>query len=115
MICWISSYLNFCRQVVSVLAHVFAGKSKLEEAQGWRDFLQLVQRTAVVITEDMPVDPEAHDLQVITTCLSFIQLKHILHMLQLQQSLWKQQIIGLLEGITALVAHTFLLLLQNSM
>lgn len=26
--------------------------------------MKLVQRSGVVITEDMPVDPEAHDLQV---------------------------------------------------
>ncbi len=26
--------------------------------------MKLVQRCSVVVTEDMPVDPEAHDLQV---------------------------------------------------
>ena len=49
--------------------------------------MQLVRKTAVVVTEDMPVDPEAHDLQVIAICLALDQLKHILYMLHVQQSL----------------------------
>ena len=36
----------------------------LAESAGWADLMKLVQRTCVVVTEDMPVDPDARDLQV---------------------------------------------------
>ena len=45
----------------------FAGQPggvKLAESAGWADLMRLVQRVSTVVTEDMPVDPEAHDLQV---------------------------------------------------
>lgn len=36
----------------------------LAESAGWADLMKLVQRACAVVTEDMPVDPDAHDLQV---------------------------------------------------
>lgn len=61
--CWCDT-LHF-ETSLSSLAH--AGKPggvALAESAGWADLMKLVQRTHVVVTEDMPVDPEAHDLQV---------------------------------------------------
>ncbi|KAL0054237.1 hypothetical protein WJX82_005904 [Trebouxia sp. C0006] len=43
-----------------------AGGPTLADSQGWQDLIKLVQRCSVVVTEDMPVDPEAHDLQALT-------------------------------------------------
>ncbi|KAL0033170.1 hypothetical protein WJX79_007045 [Trebouxia sp. C0005] len=42
------------------------GGPTLSDSQGWQELLSLVQRCSVVVTEDMPVDPEAHDLQALT-------------------------------------------------
>ncbi|KAL3136989.1 hypothetical protein ABBQ32_006586 [Trebouxia sp. C0010 RCD-2024] len=33
------------------------------ESSGWADLMKLVQRACAVVTEDMPVDPDARDLQ----------------------------------------------------
>ena len=44
------------------------GGVALAESAGWADLMKLVQRACVVVTEDMPVDPDARDLQVSHTC-----------------------------------------------
>ena len=40
------------------------GGVALAESAGWADVMKLVLRACVVVTEDMPVDPDARDLQV---------------------------------------------------
>ena len=40
------------------------GGRTLAESAGWLDLMKLVQRAGGVVTEDMPVDPDARDLQV---------------------------------------------------
>lgn len=42
------------------------GSGALAESAGWSAFMRLASQAAVVVTEDMPVDPEAGALQVST-------------------------------------------------
>ena len=46
------------------------GSSALAESAGWAAFMRLASQAAVVVTEEMPVDPEAGSLQV---CISFLK------------------------------------------
>ena len=52
---------------MKLLGAASAGGSVLAESAAWADFMRLASQAAVVVTEEMPVDPEAGALQV--TCL----------------------------------------------
>ncbi len=54
------------------------GGPALADSLGWQDLMKVVQRSAVVVTEDMPVDPEAHDLQVL--CLASCKNVNLCHL-----------------------------------
>ena len=56
--------LLHCQQADTSSALGRAGAPILADSAGWQDLMRLVQRCSVVVTEDMPVDPEAHDIQV---------------------------------------------------
>ena len=53
-----------CKRNPESVAAGVPGGPTLADSQGWQELMKLVQRCSVVVTEDMPVDPEAHDLQV---------------------------------------------------